>query len=121
MASWVVQWVEDTVKRTKRARGIIDASIDQFAPDESGRAVMDMLNVNTMVKAEMSIDDMARRSLGLKDVPDKEQAQGSPALQAVWLAMLYAIKAQVAINPRPILDITDEELDRISKLKIVKD
>lgn len=58
------------IERMRRAEGDIDASREQFATDEKGRVVMDMLNIKHMINAEAQADDIVRRSLGMANNPE---------------------------------------------------
>lgn len=78
-----IAWVNATIERANRARGLIDASIEQFATDEKERPVIDLLNVNTMLQAETKADDMARRALGLPDTPSKVEVEGSMVINVI--------------------------------------
>ncbi len=77
LAMGALSWVAATLTRAQKARGIIDASVEQFAVDEQGRPLIDLLNVNTMLQAESKIDDLARRSFGLSDTPQKVEHSGT--------------------------------------------
>ena len=66
LAGAAIAWRDDTLARMARARGDVDASRKQYATDPTtGAPVMDMPDVQTMLRAEQIADDVARRSLGL--------------------------------------------------------
>jgi hypothetical protein len=84
MADAASLWVKSTIARANRARKIVDTSLSQFATDpNTNEPVVDMLNINTMLTAEAKADDIARRSFGLADSPQKHEVQGNIVIKVI--------------------------------------
>lgn len=92
-------WINETKFRSKRIRSDIDKSRDQFATDQSGSVVMDMLNIKTMAQAEAIVDETARQSLGIADVPvGVDITSGGLSFQEMLLNSLAAARTMAKDN-----------------------
>lgn len=106
------RWVSETIKRSYRYRKDIDSARNQCGTDSSGNPLLEPSDLKDFSAVENTVDQMARRSLGLTDKVDL--TTGGKDLGSSFISALEKIRADAS---RPKL--TDTDLKNVLNAEIV--